>query len=40
VAVDRKIAAHATIDSALAAIASASSCSRPRCPTMAVSAML
>jgi hypothetical protein len=40
VAVDRKIASHATIASALVAIASASSGSRPRWPTIAVSAML
>jgi hypothetical protein len=40
VAVARKIATHAAIASALVAIASASSCSRPRCPTIAVSARL
>jgi len=40
VAVVRKMASQAAIASALVAIASESSCSRPRCPTIAVSARL
>ena len=40
VAVDRKMASHATTDSTLTASASASSGDRPRWPTIAVSARL
>jgi len=40
VAVVRKMATQAVMVSAVVAMASAPSCARPRCPTMAVSARL